>query len=63
MLVLAASQHRQAALEATAFLIDLLKTRAPFWKKERLAAGGEQWVEARSIDDAAAARWEPVTGR
>ncbi|WP_203330410.1 molybdenum cofactor biosynthesis protein MoaE [Rhodovastum atsumiense] len=58
VLVLAAAPHRQAALDATAFLIDWLKTRAPFWKKERFADGGEHWVEARDADDAAAARWE-----
>jgi molybdopterin synthase catalytic subunit len=58
VLVLAASAHRQAALDATAFLIDWLKTRAPFWKKERFADGAESWVDAREADDAAAARWE-----
>jgi molybdopterin synthase catalytic subunit len=57
VLVLAASAHRQAALDATAFLIDWLKTKAPFWKKEEFAQGGGAWVEARDADDAAAARW------
>lgn len=57
VLVLAAAAHREAALEATAFLIDWLKTRAPFWKKERFADGAESWVDAREADDAAAARW------
>jgi molybdopterin synthase catalytic subunit len=57
VLVLAASPHRQAALEACAFLIDWLKTRAPFWKKESFVAGGEAWVDAREDDEAAAARW------
>jgi molybdopterin synthase catalytic subunit len=57
VLVLAAAAHRQAALDATGFLIDWLKTRAPFWKKERFADGGEQWVEAKETDDAAAGRW------
>ncbi len=57
VLVLAASAHRQAALDATAFLIDWLKTRAPFWKKETFADGGEDWVTAKDTDDAAAARW------
>jgi molybdopterin synthase catalytic subunit len=52
-----ASAHRAAALEACAFLIDRLKTDAPFWKKESFADGREQWVEARASDDAAAARW------
>lgn len=58
VLVLTASAHRQAALDATAFLIDWLKTRAPFWKQEELADGGAHWVEARGADDAAAARWD-----
>jgi molybdopterin synthase catalytic subunit len=53
-----ASSHRAAALEACAFLIDWLKTRAPFWKSERFADGKARWVEARDEDDAAAARWE-----
>ena len=57
VLVAAASPHRAAALEATAFLIDWLKTRAPFWKQERFADGATKWVEARTDDDAAAARW------
>lgn len=57
VLVLAASSHRQAALDATAFLIDWLKTKAPFWKREDLADGATTWVEAREADDAAAARW------
>jgi molybdopterin synthase catalytic subunit len=58
VLVLAASAHRQAALDATAFLIDWLKTRAPFWKKESFADGEEAWVAAKDDDDVAAARWE-----
>lgn len=57
VLVLAAAPHRQAALDATAFLIDWLKTRAPFWKKETFADGDEVWVEARDEDEHAAARW------
>jgi len=57
VLVLAASAHRQDALEATAFLIDWLKTKAPFWKKESFSDGAEEWVDAREADDAAAARW------
>lgn len=57
VLVAAASPHRAAALEATAFLIDWLKTRAPFWKKEHFADGSSRWVEARTADDEAAARW------
>jgi molybdopterin synthase catalytic subunit len=54
--VATASAHRQAALESCAFLIDWLKTKAPFWKLEETAAG-PQWVEARDSDDAAAGRW------
>ena len=57
VLVLAASPHRHAALEATAFLIDWLKTKAPFWKKETFADGSEDWVAAKDDDEAAAARW------
>jgi molybdopterin synthase catalytic subunit len=57
VLVLAAAAHRQPALDATAFLIDWLKTKAPFWKREEFADGGGAWVEAREADDAAAARW------
>ena len=57
VLVLAASRHRQAALDATAFLIDWLKTRAPFWKQEERGDGTKAWVDARETDDAAAARW------
>ena len=57
VLVLAASAHRHDALEASAFLIDWLKTRAPFWKKESFADGAEEWVDAREADDTAAARW------
>ncbi len=54
--VATASAHRQAALESCAFLIDWLKTKAPFWKLEETAAG-PQWVEARDSDDDAAKRW------
>jgi molybdopterin synthase catalytic subunit len=57
VLVLAASAHRQPALEATQFLIDWLKTRAPFWKQERTNDGSARWVEARAEDDDAARRW------
>ncbi len=52
-----ASAHRAAALEACAFLIDRLKTDAPFWKKEWLADGSSRWVDARESDDDAAQRW------
>jgi len=57
VLCAAASAHRQAAFDACAFLIDFLKTRAPFWKLEATDAG-ERWVEARASDDDAAARWD-----
>ena len=57
VLVLAAASHRAEALEATAFLIDWLKTKAPFWKREEYADGSGEWVEARETDDSAAARW------
>jgi molybdopterin synthase catalytic subunit len=57
VLVIAASSHRQAALDATAFLIDWLKTKAPFWKREDYADGNGAWVDAREEDDAAASRW------
>ncbi|WP_066650323.1 MULTISPECIES: molybdenum cofactor biosynthesis protein MoaE [Sphingomonas] len=58
-----AAAHRQAALEACAFLIDRLKTEAPFWKREVLPDGA-RWVEARATDDDAAARWaDPIADR
>jgi molybdopterin synthase catalytic subunit len=57
VLVIAASSHRKAALDATAFLIDWLKTKAPFWKREDYAGGGGGWVDAREDDDVAASRW------
>ena len=57
VLVVTASSHRKAALEACAFLIDWLKTSAPFWKLEERGADGEEWVEARSSDDQAAEKW------
>ncbi len=56
VLVAAASQHRQAAFEACQFLIDWLKTKAPFWKLEETPDGG-QWVDAKAGDDAATERW------
>ena len=58
VLVVTASAHRQAAFAAAEFLMDYLKTRAPFWKKETRADGGERWVEARDSDDQAAGRWD-----
>ena len=57
VLVALASPHRAAALEACAFLIDRLKTSAPFWKQEE-ANGETRWIEARAADAAAAARWD-----
>ncbi len=59
VLVVTASAHRQAAFDGCAFVMDYLKTQAPFWKKETRASG-EYWIEARSSDDEAAARWEAV---
>jgi molybdopterin synthase catalytic subunit len=56
VLVVTASSHRQAAFEAAEFLMDYLKTNAPFWKQEE-SARGKSWIEAQSHDDAAAARW------
>jgi molybdopterin synthase catalytic subunit len=56
VLVAVASSHRAAAFAACEFLMDFLKTRAPFWKIEERGGGGE-WVEAKSSDDAAAERW------
>jgi molybdopterin synthase catalytic subunit len=56
VLVITASAHRQAAFDACQFLIDWLKTKAPFWKLEA-GADGEQWVEAKHSDDAAADKW------
>jgi len=52
-----AAKHRAAALDCCAFLIDRLKTEAPFWKRETFADGRVTWVEPRVEDDAAAARW------
>ena len=56
VLVATASAHRQAAFESCQFLIDWLKTKAPFWKLEETPDGG-RWVDARDSDDTAAARW------
>lgn len=58
VLVICAAAHRQDAFDACNFLIDWLKTKAPFWKLEQ-TEGGSQWVAARDSDDAAAARWQP----
>jgi molybdopterin synthase catalytic subunit len=56
VLVIVTSAHRGMAFDACAFVMDILKTRAPFWKKER-SPDGERWVEARASDDEAAQRW------
>lgn len=58
VLVIAASAHRRAAFEAADFMMDYLKTKAPFWKKQITREGGGDWVEARQHDDADAKRWE-----
>lgn len=57
VLVIAASRHRQAAFEAASFIMDFLKTRAPFWKKEHFPQGAGEWVDAKEDDDIATARW------
>jgi molybdopterin synthase catalytic subunit len=57
VLAATASRHRAAAFEACAFLMDWLKTKAPFWKREETPQGAH-WVEAKAEDDVAAARWE-----
>ena len=58
VLVAVTSAHRGDAFDACRFLMDYLKTRAPFWKKETTPQG-TRWVDARASDDEAAARWEP----
>ena len=59
VLVLAASKHRRAAFEAADFLMDYLKSRAPFWKKEHRSDGSDGgWVDAKETDEQAAARWK-----
>ena len=62
VLVIAASAHRAAALEGCQFLIDWLKTQAPVWKFEETADGGK-WVDARSGDELATARWDAADDR
>jgi molybdopterin synthase catalytic subunit len=57
VLVAVASMHRRDAFQATEFLMDYLKTQAPFWKKETTADGGSRWVDARVADDEALSRW------
>jgi molybdopterin synthase catalytic subunit len=58
VLVVAASPHRHAAFEAASFLMDYLKTRAPFWKKETGVDDSGDWVDARESDHAALERWK-----
>jgi molybdopterin synthase catalytic subunit len=62
VLVVTASAHRAAAFAAADFLMDYLKTRAPFWKQEE-RAGDTAWVDAKETDDAAAERWEQPSKR
>jgi len=57
VLVITVAPHRQAAFDAAGFLMDYLKTRAPFWKKETAPDGKGTWVEAHAGDDTAAERW------
>ncbi|MBY8976333.1 molybdopterin synthase catalytic subunit MoaE [Rhodobacteraceae bacterium NNCM2] len=57
VLVLTASRHRQAAFEAAEFIMDFLKTRAPFWKREH-GPDGASWVDARDSDEDATSRWD-----
>ena len=65
VLVAVSSAHRAEAFDACRFMVDYLKTEAPFWKKELAPDGAERWVEARHSDDEARAQWErrvPETG-
>ncbi len=62
VLVITASSHRHDAFAAAEFLMDYLKTRAPFWKQVERATGAS-WVEAKTSDDAAADRWAKPSGR
>lgn len=57
MMVATASAHREAAFQAAEFLMDFLKSRAPFWKKEHFNSGETLWVEARETDEASLKRW------
>lgn len=58
VLVLTASEHRKAAFAAAEFIMDYLKTEAPFWKKETFSDGLERWVEAKQSDAEAVSQWE-----
>ena len=61
VLVVTASAHRHAAFQAAEFLMDYLKSRAPFWKKETSATGEGTWVDARESDTEALERWKQTT--
>ncbi|MGL6070743.1 molybdenum cofactor biosynthesis protein MoaE [Craterilacuibacter sp.] len=61
VLVLVASAHREAAFAGAEFLMDYLKTRAPFWKREEFIDGSQSWVEAKASDETAAKRWDGNT--
>ncbi len=66
VLVVTAARHREAAFAAAEFLMDYLKTRAPFWKQVEKSGGqtGDKvWVEAKASDDSAAKRWEPIPAK
>lgn len=63
VLVVVASAHRGEAFRGCEFIIDYLKTRAPFWKREQTADGASRWVEARDSDDAAADAWSKEPDR
>jgi molybdopterin synthase catalytic subunit len=66
VMVATASSHREAAFAAAEFLMDYLKTRAPFWKQVEVAGaktGAKTWVAAKDADDAAAERWTKPRGR
>jgi molybdopterin synthase catalytic subunit len=62
MMVVTASSHREAAFASAEFLMDYLKTQAPFWKQVEKASGSS-WVDAKAADDAAAARWKTGRGK
>ena len=58
VLVVTGSDHREAAMESCSFIMDKLKTVAPFWKKESRSDGGTKWIEERESDIAAASKWK-----
>ncbi|MEH6727931.1 MAG: molybdenum cofactor biosynthesis protein MoaE, partial [Hyphomicrobiales bacterium] len=58
-LVAVTSAHRHAAFDGASFIMDFLKSRAPFWKKEHLAEGGQgDWIDAKESDETALSRWD-----